>query len=70
MKTFFDLLEVLHLILGARRRSSYPLEKFLSEALGEMGEVLKVVTPYGVSEKKRKNNFALFAKITQFLRPF
>ena len=31
-----------------------------------MGEVLKFVTLDGVPEKKRKNIFAFFAKMTQF----
>ena len=31
---FLIYLLVLHLILGTRHRSSYPLKKFLSEALG------------------------------------
>ena len=31
-----------------------------------MGEVLKFVTPDGVSGKKRKKNFAFFTKITQY----
>ena len=31
-----------------------------------MGEVLKFVTLDGVSEKKAKKTFAVFAKMTQF----
>ena len=33
---------------------------------GGMGKVLRLVTPEGVSEKKRKKIFAVFAKIPQF----
>ena len=35
-----------------------------------MGEVLKFVTPDGVSEKKRNKMFGFLAKIINILRPF